>query len=88
MSYFKMLTGEVKEIKHVADALGVNFEKKNGTVQHDNRTLIFDQNENLTHEFKGSFVDWNELFYLNCREEIISDQFDIGVDILFNYNNM
>lgn len=64
MSYFKMLTGEMTEIKHVTDALGVNFKKTDGEVLHDNKTLVFNPKGELTHEFTGSFVDQDELFQL------------------------
>lgn len=64
MSYFKMLTGEMTKIQHVADALGVNFKKTDGEVLHDNKTLIFNQSGELTHEFTGSFIDRDELFQL------------------------
>jgi cytochrome oxidase Cu insertion factor (SCO1/SenC/PrrC family) len=64
LSYLKMLTGDMSEVKKVTDALGEHFEKKGSEVIHDNKTFIFDQDGNLTHEFTGSLVDREELFQI------------------------
>lgn len=61
LSYLTMLTGDENEIKTLASTLGVHFEKKGIEVLHDNKTFIFNENGQLTHEFTGSFIDRNEL---------------------------
>jgi cytochrome oxidase Cu insertion factor (SCO1/SenC/PrrC family) len=63
-SYLKMLTGNMGEIKKLADTLGEHFEQKGSEVIHDNKTFIFDTKGKLTHEFNGSFVDREELFQI------------------------
>jgi cytochrome oxidase Cu insertion factor (SCO1/SenC/PrrC family) len=64
LSYLKMLTGDMSEVKKLTDALGEHFEKKGSEVLHENKTFIFDQDGNLTHEFTGSLVDRQELFHI------------------------
>jgi cytochrome oxidase Cu insertion factor (SCO1/SenC/PrrC family) len=64
LSYLKMLTGNMGEIKKLSNTLGEHFEQKGSEVIHDNKTFIFDSEGNLTHEFTGSFVDRNELFQI------------------------
>ncbi|WP_026574939.1 FixH family protein [Bacillus sp. UNC438CL73TsuS30] len=62
MTYLKMLTGKMSEIKKVANTLGEHFEKQGNVVMHDNKTFIFNPNGELTHEFTGSMIDREELF--------------------------
>jgi cytochrome oxidase Cu insertion factor (SCO1/SenC/PrrC family) len=64
LSYLKMLTGDLNEVNKLTVALGEHFEKKGSEVIHDNKTFIFDQTGNLTHEFTGSLVDRQELFHI------------------------
>jgi cytochrome oxidase Cu insertion factor (SCO1/SenC/PrrC family) len=64
LSYLEMLTGDLNEVNKLTGALGEHFEKKGNEVIHDNKTFIFDQNGNLTHEFTGSMVDRQELFHI------------------------
>lgn len=61
MTYLKMLTGKMSEIKKVANTLGEHFEKQGNEVMHDNKTFIFNPNGELTHEFTGSLIDREEL---------------------------
>ncbi|MFD0825396.1 SCO family protein [Neobacillus sp. M.A.Huq-85] len=62
MTYLKMLTGKMSEIKKVANTLGEHFEKQGNVIMHDNKTFIFNPNVELTHEFTGSIIDREELF--------------------------
>jgi cytochrome oxidase Cu insertion factor (SCO1/SenC/PrrC family) len=62
LSYLKMLTGNISEVKKLTTALDEHFEKSGAVVSHDNKTFIFDQNGNLTHQFNGSAIDRKELF--------------------------
>jgi hypothetical protein len=57
-----MLTGNISEVKKLTTALDEHFEKSGAVVSHDNKTFIFDQNGNLTHQFNGSAIDRKELF--------------------------
>lgn len=61
LSYFKMLTGNPVEIKKLADSLGEYYQKKGSSVEHENKTFIFDSNGTLTHEFSGSIINQEEL---------------------------
>jgi cytochrome oxidase Cu insertion factor (SCO1/SenC/PrrC family) len=69
LSYLKMLTGNMSEIKKVTNPLGEHFSKKGSEVIHDNKTLIFDSNGNLTHEFNGSYIDREELLQVVSNEK-------------------
>lgn len=62
LSYLKMLTGEMIEIKKLTEPLGEQFVKNGSEVVHDNKTFIFDESGHLTHEFTGSYVDQEELY--------------------------
>jgi cytochrome oxidase Cu insertion factor (SCO1/SenC/PrrC family) len=62
LSYLKMLTGDMSEIRKVANTLGEKFSKQRAEVMHDNKTFVFDHDGKLTHEFDGSYVDREELF--------------------------
>lgn len=64
-----MLTGDMKEIKTLADTLGEHFEKKGAEVLHDNKTFIFNSDVKLTHEFTGSIIDRNELYQVVTMEK-------------------
>jgi len=68
-SYLKMLTGDMKEIKTLADTLGEHFEKQGAEVLHDNKTFIFTLDGKLTHEFTGSIIDRNELYQVVTMEK-------------------
>lgn len=61
LSYFKMLTGSLDDVRKFTDTLGVQFKKDQNEVLHENKTFIFDKNGNLTHEFNVSAIDINEL---------------------------
>jgi cytochrome oxidase Cu insertion factor (SCO1/SenC/PrrC family) len=69
LSYLEMLTGDLNEVNKLTGALGEHFEKKGNEVIHDNKTFIFDQNGNLTHEFTGSMVDREELYQIVAGEK-------------------
>lgn len=62
LSYLEMLTGNPVEVKKLADALGEKYQKKGSSVEHDNKTFIFDTTGTLTHEFTGSMINKEELF--------------------------
>lgn len=67
MSYLKMLTGSLADVRKFTDALGVQFKKENNEVLHDNKTFIFDKNGKLTHEFTVSNIDTNELVEVTTK---------------------
>lgn len=69
LSYLKMLTGQMSEIKNLTNELGEHFSKKGATVMHDNKTLIFDSNGKLTHQFNGSYIDREELLQVVANEK-------------------
>lgn len=69
MSYLKMLTGDMKEIKTLANTLGEQFEKKGAEVLHENKTFIFNPEGKLTHEFTSSIIDRNELYQVVMMEK-------------------
>lgn len=69
LSYLKMLTGKMSEIKKVTNSLGEHFSKKGAAVMHDNKTLVFDTKGNLTHEFNGSYIDREELLQVVANEK-------------------
>ena len=69
MSYLKMLTGKMSEIKKITSPLGEHFSKNGSTITHDNKTLIFDSNGNLTHKFNGSYIDRQELLQVVANEK-------------------
>lgn len=62
LSYIKMLTGNRSEIEKLTTPFGEHFEKSGAVVSHDNKTFIFDEFGDLTHEFNGSAIDREELF--------------------------
>ncbi len=61
LSYLRMLTGDLNEIKKITDSLGEHFEKNGSVISHDNKTFIFNEKGILTHEFTGSYIDRDEL---------------------------
>ncbi|WML43792.1 FixH family protein [Neobacillus sp. PS3-40] len=61
LSYLKMLTGDLNEVKKLTSTLGVHFEKQGSVVMHDNKTFVFNQAGTLTHEFSGSYINRDEL---------------------------
>lgn len=69
-SYLKMLTGDLTEIKKLTNPLGEHFENKGTEVIHDNKTFIFDQTGELTHEFTGSYIDREELFQVVTNKAV------------------
>ena len=69
MAYLKLLTGDMIDVQKLTSTLGVNFEKKDNEVLHDNKTFIFTKNGKLTHEFTGSYIDRNELLQVVTANE-------------------